>query len=92
MDKSVTSGIYNGLLRIIQELQADWIMKRKRYNRRKWIIIAYTLRAIVGFVLASMLILMICGVLFIYERMSGKVVFGKTVEVSLGENSLNNSN
>ena len=66
-------------------------MKRKRYNRKKRIIIAYTLRTIVGLVLASMLVLMVCGVMFIYERMSGKDVLGKTVEASSGENSLRNA-
>ena len=66
-------------------------MKRKRQNRKKRMIIAYTLRTIVGLVLAGMLILMVCGVMFIYERMSGKVVFGKTVEASAGENDLSNA-
>ena len=65
-------------------------MKWKRYNRRKRIIIAYTLRTIVGIVLAAMFVLMVCGVLFIYERVSGKVVFGKTVEASAGETGLSN--
>lgn len=65
-------------------------MKRKRHNRKKRIIIAYTLRTIVGLVLAGMFILMVCGVLFIYERMTGNVVFGKTVEASAGENGLSN--
>ena len=63
-------------------------MKRKRYNRKKRIIIAYTLRTVVGIVLAVMLVLMVCGVLFIYEKVSGKVVFGKKVEASAGENEL----
>ena len=53
-------------------------------------IIAYTLCTIVGLVLAGMLILMVCGVMFIYKRMTGNVVFGKTVEASAGENGLSN--
>ncbi len=60
-------------------------MKRKRYNRRKRIIIAYTLRSIVGIILTMMLTLMVCGVLFIYERVSGNVIFGKIVEANAGE-------
>ena len=66
-------------------------MKRKRYNRRKRIIIAYTLRTIVGLVFAGMLILMVCGVMFIYERMSGNIVFGKIVEANAGGNILSNT-
>ena len=72
------------------EGQTGWIMKWKRYNRKKRIIIAYTLRTVVGIVLAAVLVLMVCGVLFIYERMTGNVVFGKTVEASAGENGLSN--
>lgn len=41
-----------------------------------------------GLILAGMLTLMICGVLFIYEKVSGNVVYGKTAEVSAGENKL----
>lgn len=67
------------------------MMKRKRYNRRKRIIIAYTLRTIVGLVLAEMITLMVCGVLFIYEKVSGNVVFGKIAEASAGENKLSNT-
>lgn len=63
-------------------------MKRKRYNRRKRIIIAYTLRTMVGLVLAGMITLMVCGVLFIYERVSGSVVFGKIAEANTGGNRL----
>ena len=66
-------------------------MKRKRYNRRKRIIIAYTLRTIVGLVFAVMLILMVCGVIFIYERISGNIVFGKKVEANVGGNNLSNT-
>lgn len=69
----------------------DWMMKRKRYNRRKRIIIAYTLRAIVGLVLAGMITLMVCGVLFIYEKVSGNVAFGKIAEASAGENKRSSS-
>ena len=54
-------------------------------------IIAYTLRTIVGLVLAGMLTLMVCGVLFIYEKVSGKVAFGKKAEASAGENKLSSS-
>ena len=67
------------------------MMKRKRYNRRKRIIIAYTLRTIVGLFLAGMITLMVCGVLFIYEKVSGNVVFGKIAEASAGENKLSNT-
>lgn len=63
-------------------------MKRKRYNRRKRIIIAYTLRTIVGLVLAGMITLMVCGVMFIYERVSGNVVFGEVAKANAGGNRL----
>ena len=66
-------------------------MKRKRYNRRKRIIIAYTLRTIVGLVLAGMITLMVCGVLFIYEKVSGNVVFVKIAEASAGKNELSDA-
>ena len=67
------------------------MMKRNRYNRRKRIIIAYTLRTIVGLFLAGMITLMVCGALFIYEKVSGNVVFGKIAEASAGENKLSNT-
>ncbi len=41
-------------------------MKRRRYNRRKRILIAYALRTLVFVILAGMVILMICGGIFIY--------------------------
>ena len=66
------------------------MMKRKRYNRRRRIIIAYTLRTIVGIVLEGMITLMVCGVLFIYEKMSGNLVFEKIAKASVGVNKLSN--
>lgn len=66
-------------------------MKRKKYDRRKRIIIAYTLRTIVGLVFAGMIALMVCGVMFIYERMSGKVVLGKVAQASAEGNSPSNT-
>ena len=34
---------------------------------------------------------MVCGVMFIYERVSGNIVFGKVVEANAGGNSLSNT-
>lgn len=73
------------------EGQTGWIMKRKRYNRKKRIIIAYTLRIIVGLVFAVILVLMICGVLFIHDRISGEDLLGRTVEASVVEKDLSNT-
>ena len=52
--------------------------------------IAYALRTIVGLILAVMITLMVCGVLFLYERISGNIVFGKVAEANTGKNTLRN--
>lgn len=43
------------------------VAKKKRYNRRKRIIIAYTLRTVVLLVFAGLISLMVCGCIFIYN-------------------------
>ncbi len=48
-------------------------MNRKKYNRRKRIIIAYTLRTIVGLVAAGMVFLMLCGCIHICNFFKGKM-------------------
>lgn len=65
---------------------------RRKYSRRQRILIAYTLRAIVCCVLAGMIVLMVCGGIFIYnllckdndtQTMSSNAAFGSNVS---GEN------
>lgn len=75
----------------MREQQVRRKTKRKKYNRRKRIIIAYTLRTLVGIVLTGMLLLMICGVMFIYEKWSGKIIFGKTVQANADISSQNDT-
>ena len=48
-------------------------MNRKKYNRRKRIIIAYTLRIIVGLVAVGMVFLMFCGCIHICNLCKGKM-------------------
>ncbi|MBQ7776394.1 MAG: N-acetylmuramoyl-L-alanine amidase [Lachnospiraceae bacterium] len=45
-------------------------MNRRKYKKRKRIVIAYTLRTIVGIIILGMLFLMGCGCRYLYEKLT----------------------